>query len=127
MKFVIIALAAILGLSTVAYILYPEDYSEAETESAFATLTKEGFDSATANRLIKQYRISTASFRMHFLATGHMAALKNPHVFDGRYNDQWAVIVKDIVDHGQMAAEDWFSLERYSTMRTQLGYSPVSQ
>lgn len=124
MKILLITAFVLMGICGVAWLTYPWEYSEAQTEAAFQKLVTDGFDKKTAFQLIKQYQRSDASFRTHFLALGYFARLKNKAAFDASLNEWWATLVTDITDHGEMAAEDWFGSKKFQELKRFSSPSP---
>lgn len=111
----VVALVAVIGLAL--YQNYPWEYPEAEVEARFARLAKEGFDDQNARWLAWQYRMSDASFRLHFLAMGYFSRLENPKAFGTSVGRDWDMMVKRIERDGEGAAEDWFGEQKYAEMK----------
>ena len=117
MKIVFGVAILFLAIGAFAWMTYPWEYDEAETEAAFQKIARDGFDRETALQLIKEYRVSDASFRTHFLAFGYFAKMKNKVAFDTPLNKKWMILVKDIAEHGELAAEDWFGPKKCQELK----------
>lgn len=120
MKLAIIVVISLVIVGFVAYMTYPWEYSEANTEAAFRKIAKDGFDTKTASQLLAQYSKAGASTSLHFLAFGFIARSENRSAFDVPLNDKWKNMVKDIDQHGEMAAEDWLGPVKYREVKDHL-------